>query len=80
MKLSKPNLKLLQFINENPGLTQVEITNKIKISKTGISTFVKNAKKDNLILIIQKEQKIKIHPTKLGKDIAIAERIKTMKI
>lgn len=71
MKLSKNNIKLLQFINENPGLTQQEIAEKAKISKGGISIFVKIAKEEKYILEIKKEQKIKIHPTKLGKDIIL---------
>ena len=45
MKLSKTNIKLLKFINENPGLTQLEIANIMGISKGGVSLFVKNAKK-----------------------------------
>lgn len=71
MKESRSNMFLLKFINENPGLTQLEIVEKTKISKSGVSIFVKNAKKENYILEIKKEKKVKIHPTKLGKDIML---------
>lgn len=78
MKLSKTNIKLLKFINENPGLTQLEIANIMGISKGGVSLFVKNAKKNNYILEIKKEQKIRIHPTKLGKDIVLENTLKNL--
>lgn len=76
IKLSKSNMRVLEFISENPGLTQLEIVNKIKLSKGSISTFIKNAKKNNLIFEVKVEQKLKIHPTKLGKDIVIKDKLK----
>lgn len=78
MKLSKSNMKLLKFILENPGLSQLEIASKVKLSRGSISTFIRDAKKENLIFEIKRENKIKIHPTKLGKDIVIKEIIKTL--
>lgn len=76
IKLSKSNMRVLEFITENPGLTQLEIVNKIKLSKGSISIFIKNAKKNNLIFEVKVEQKLKIHPTKLGKDIVIKDKLK----
>ena len=76
IKLSKSNMRVLEFISENPGLTQLEIVNKIKLSKGSISIFIKNAKKNNLIFEVKVEQKLKIHPTKLGKDIVIKNKLK----
>lgn len=76
IKLSKSNMRVLEFISENPGLTQLEIVNKIKLSKGSISIFIKNAKKNNLIFEVKIEQKLKIHPTKLGKDIVIKDKLK----
>lgn len=76
IKLSKSNMRILEFISENPGLTQLEIVNKIKLSKGSISIFIKNAKKNNLIFEVKVEQKLKIHPTKLGKDIVIKDKLK----
>ncbi|MGL5208435.1 MarR family transcriptional regulator [Cetobacterium sp.] len=76
IKLSKSNMRVLEFISENPGLTQLEIVNKIKLSKGSISIFIKNAKKNNLIFEVKVEQKLKIHPTKLGKDIVIKDKLK----
>ncbi len=78
MKLSKGNMKLLKFINENPGVTQLEIAQEIGISKGSISIFVKKAKENNYILEIKKEQKVKIHPTKLGKDIVLENTLKNL--
>ncbi|UPO97467.1 winged helix-turn-helix transcriptional regulator [Cetobacterium somerae] len=78
MKLSKGNMKLLKFINENPGVTQLEIAQEIGISKGSISIFVKKAKENNYILEIKKEQKVKIHPTKLGKDIVMENTLKNL--
>lgn len=78
MKLSKSNMKLLKFILENPGLSQLEIASKVKLSRGSISIFIRDAKKENLIFEIKRENKIKIHPTKLGKDIVIKEIIKTL--
>lgn len=76
IKLSKSNMRVLEFISKNPGLTQLEIVNKIKLSKGSISIFIKNAKKNNLIFEVKVEQKLKIHPTKLGKDIVIKDKLK----
>ena len=76
IKLSKSNMRVLEFISENPGLTQLEIVNKIKLSKGSISIFIKNAKKNNLIFEVKIEQKLKIHTTKLGKDIVIKDKLK----
>lgn len=78
MKLSKGNMKLLKFINENPGVTQLKIAQEIGISKGSISIFVKKAKENNYILEIKKEQKVKIHPTKLGKDIVLENTLKNL--
>lgn len=78
MKYSKNNMFLLKFINENPGLTQLEIVEKTKISKSGVSIFVKNAKKENYILEIKKEKKVKIHPTKFGKDLVLKNMVKDL--
>ena len=78
MKLSKGNMKLLKFINENPVVTQLEIAQEIGISKGSISIFVKKAKENNYILEIKKEQKVKIHPTKLGKDIVLENTLKNL--
>lgn len=78
MKLSKSNMKLLKFILENPGLSQLEIARKVKLSRGSISIFIRDAKKESLIFEIKSENKIKIHPTKLGKDIVIRETIKTL--
>lgn len=76
IKLSKSNMRVLEFISENPGLTQLEIVNKIKLSKGSVSIFIKNAKKNNLIFEVKVEQKLKIHPTKLGKDVVIKDKLK----
>ncbi|MGL4803737.1 MAG: winged helix-turn-helix domain-containing protein [Cetobacterium sp.] len=76
MKLSKGNMKLLKFINENPGATQLEIAQEVGMSKGRISIFVKKAKENNYILEIKKEQKVKIHPTKLGKDVVLENTLK----
>ena len=78
MKESRSNMFLLKFINENPGLTQLEIVEKTKISKSGVSIFVKNDKKENYILQIKKEKKVKIHPTKFGKDIILKSIVKDL--
>ncbi|MGL4633352.1 MAG: winged helix-turn-helix transcriptional regulator [Cetobacterium sp.] len=78
MKLSKVNMKLLKFINENPGVTQLEIAQEMGMSKGSISVFVKKAKENSYILEIKKEQRIKIHPTKLGKDIVLENTLKNL--
>lgn len=73
IKLSKNSMKILKLIFERPGLSQFEISAEIKLSKGSVSIFIKNARKNNLIFEVKREQKIKIHPTKLGKDIIIEE-------
>ena len=78
MKLSKGNMKLLKFINENPGATQLEIAQEVGMSKGRISIFVKKAKENNYILEIKKEQKVKIHPIKLGKDVVLENTLKNL--
>lgn len=78
MKLSKSSFKLLKLINETPGLTQSEIGTKLNLSKGTISIFIKNAKKSNHIFEVKKENKVKIHPTKLGKDFILENTLKNL--
>ncbi|WP_330111408.1 winged helix-turn-helix transcriptional regulator [Cetobacterium somerae] len=78
MKLSKTNLKLLNFINENPGLTQSEIGAKLNLSKGTISTFIKIAKNSNYVFEIKKETKIKLHPTRSGKNLFLENSLKNL--
>lgn len=76
--LSQNDLKLLEFINKYPGLCQTQIANKVSLSKSSISIFVKKARENNWINEIKKDRKINLHPTKLGKDIIFKYLLKNL--
>lgn len=63
--------KILEKINENPGLTSAELSKEIFKSKSNISIHLKNLEAEKLIkkYTIEYNKKIfKLHPTKKGKE------------
>ena len=63
--------KILEKINESPGLTSGELAKKFIKSKGNISLHLKNLEKNELIkkyLIKDNKKMFKIHPTKKGKE------------
>lgn len=72
--------RLLIKINENPGMTFIEICKNFKLTKGNISIHLKNLEKEKMIIkyTSQDNKKIKIHPTKQGKDIYLKEKLKNI--
>ena len=63
--------KILEKINENPGLTSAELSKEIIKSKGNISVHLKNLEEEELIKKYQTEENkkiFKLHPTKKGKE------------
>lgn len=63
--------KILERINESPGLTSSELSKEFIKSKGNISVHLKNLEKEELIkkyLIGDNKKMFKLHPTKKGKE------------
>lgn len=63
--------KILEKINENPGLTLTDLSNEFIKSKGNISIHLKNLEEEDLIkkYLTDNNKKIfKLHPTKKGKE------------
>lgn len=72
--------KLLIKINENPGLTFAEICDSFQLTKGNISIHLRNLEKEKMIIkyFSLSNKKVKIHPTKKGKDIYLREKLKNI--
>lgn len=63
--------KILEKINENPGLTSAELSKRFIKSKGNISIHLKNLEQEELIKKYLPEDKkicFRLHPTKKGKE------------
>lgn len=74
----KKNL-ILKYINIYPGITLARLMVLTDLSKPSICNYIKDLENENLIKKYygetNKANKYVIHPTKLGKDIYINEKI-----
>lgn len=66
---------LLKIINKNPGITFSELINITSFSKSTIFYHIKNLENDKLIIKYYNKT-YKLHPTKLGKEIYLQNKIK----
>ena len=68
-KMMKIICKLIMTINENPGMTSTELSQVLLLKKASTSIYLKKLKNNKLIERYNIDRKLKIHPTKKGKDI-----------
>ncbi|MGL5581384.1 MAG: hypothetical protein ACRCZO_14360 [Cetobacterium sp.] len=71
-KLSKNQIKVLKFINNNPGMIQRDIFLALKdnqISKGTLCIILQKAELKGLIVKYGENRKKRIHPTKECKDL-----------
>ncbi|MGL4861587.1 MarR family transcriptional regulator [Cetobacterium sp.] len=63
--------KILEKINESPGLTLTELAEEFLKSKASITFHLKKLEKEDLIkkyIVRDNKKYIRLHPTKKGKD------------
>ncbi len=72
----KNRQKLLNLINEHPGMTRKRLS---ECMKANISEYLKTLEKEGLIKKFAINKKIdRIHPTKKGKDSYLSEKLKSI--
>lgn len=75
-------IKILNYINENPGVTLTELAYKFSFTKGNISIYLKKLEEEKLILkykIPFNKNIIKLHPTNSGKNIYLKNKLLNIK-
>lgn len=73
--------KILEKINENPGLTLTELSKGFIKSKGNISIHLKNLEQEELIkkyLPEDKKKFFRLHPTKKGKEVYLKLKLENL--
>lgn len=77
--MKKTRYRILQYICENPGISLLELSNEVEVTKSVVSIYLKDFEKDGLILKYPSTgRRIKIHPT--AKAIKKYTKIKLLNI